>query len=108
LVENAAKYAPVGSCIDISADLQGEFLKFSVTDEGPGIAVIDREKIFQPFFRVNGRTSINTKGAGLGLTICRRLVEAQGGRIWVADRSGPGTEISFTIPLADAGSDRSQ
>jgi two-component system sensor histidine kinase KdpD len=102
LVENAAKYAPSGTAVRVSARVSGGFLEISVADEGPGIPKQDREKVFQAFYRADEKTTINIKGAGLGLTICRRLIEAHGGRIWVEDQSGPGTVISFTLPLLDA------
>ncbi|HEX2697786.1 MAG TPA: ATP-binding protein [Anaerolineales bacterium] len=102
LVENAAKYAPSGTAVRVSARVSGGFLEISVADEGPGIPKQDREKVFQAFYRADEKTTINIKGAGLGLTICRRLIEAHGGRIWVEGQSGPGTVISFTLPLLDA------
>src|SRR5258706_11660300 len=102
LVENATKYAPAGTAISISAQTYDGFLEISVADRGPGIAPDEREKIFQPFYRVENKTTIKAKGAGLGLAICWRLVEAHGGHIWVDESEQPGTVISFTLPLAGA------
>jgi PAS domain S-box-containing protein len=102
LVENATKYSPAGTAIRLSAQSRESFIEFSVEDEGPGIPLDDREKVFQAFYRVGDKTTLKAKGAGLGLTICQGLVAGQGGRIWVDERPGPGTIIHFTLPLADA------
>lgn len=101
LVENAAKYSPTGTGIHISAQPVKGFVEFSVADEGPGIPINEREKVFQPFYRSGDKTTQKAKGAGLGLTICRRLIEGQGGHIWVDGHVKAGTTIHFTLPLAD-------
>jgi len=75
----------------------------TVTDEGPGIAPDMREKVFEKFFRIPKREShdASRSGIGLGLPIARRLVEAQGGRIWIDDpATGRGTAIAMLLPLA--------
>ena len=100
LVENAAKYVPIGTTITISAQPADSFIEFSVADEGPGIPSEERERVFQPFYRIGSKTSNKTKGAGLGLAICSRLIEGQGGRIWIDEHPGPGTVIKFTLPIA--------
>lgn len=100
LVENATKYVPVGTTITISAQPVESFIEFSVADEGPGIPSEERERVFQPFYRIGSKTSNKAKGAGLGLAICSRLIEGQGGRIWVDEHPGPGTVIKFTLPVA--------
>jgi PAS domain S-box-containing protein len=102
LVENATKYAPPGTIINVSARAREKFVEFRVADEGPGIPVEYREKVFQPFYRVGDKTTLKAKGAGLGLTICRRLIEGQGGRIWIDEGSVSGTVINFTLPVADS------
>ena len=102
LVENAVKYSPEGTNICISAQPSGTFVRFSVSDEGPGISEEEREKIFQPFYRTENKITSKAKGVGLGLTICLRLIHGQGGRIWVDERHGPGAVINFTLPVADA------
>jgi signal transduction histidine kinase len=101
-VENAAKYAPSGTFIRISARSIKDFVEFSVADEGPGIPREEREKVFTPFYRSSDKALIKAKGAGLGLTICKRLIEGQGGRIWVDEQADLGTVINFTLPLANA------
>jgi len=99
LVRNAATYAPKGSEINISANLRGNFIQVNVNDQGPGIPPSERLRVFQAFRRGVAAESGTTKGAGLGLAICKGLIEAHGGRIWVKNKTLPGTTISFTVPL---------
>ncbi len=98
LLENATKYTPAGTAIDISARAQGEdAIVVEVADRGPGISVANQERVFDKFYRVHEREG---GGVGLGLTICRGIVEAHGGRIWVEPRDGGGASFRFTLPLA--------
>lgn len=95
LVGNALRYAPAGSAITIAAEPEGEAVRFSVTDEGPGVPAAYASRVFDRFFRVPGDTA---SGAGLGLSIAREVVEAHGGRIGVvADPPGRGASFCFTI-----------
>jgi two-component system sensor histidine kinase KdpD len=99
LVRNAAAYAPQGTEISISASVRGNFVQINVSDQGPGIPPADHKRVFKAFQRgVNEENSL-VKGAGLGLAICKGLVEAHGGRIWIRKKSTPGATISFTIPI---------
>ncbi len=98
LVGNAAKYTPPQKTINLTAYEEGQFVRIGVRDEGPGIPLEERTKIFQAFQR--GEQAQRTRGAGLGLAICRALVEAHGGTIWVQDHEGPGTLMVFTLPKA--------
>jgi K+-sensing histidine kinase KdpD len=101
LLDNASKYAPAGSTITAHARRDGErHVRVTVIDEGPGIAVEHRERVFEKFFRIPGRQSHDPRrgGIGLGLPIARRLVEAQAGWIWVDAIDGRGTSISMTLP----------
>jgi two-component system sensor histidine kinase KdpD len=103
-LDNASKYAPPGSTIRVTARPQGSQVAFAIADEGPGIPEESREKVFDKFYRIPGRRSHDPrrKGIGLGLPIARRLVEAQGGRIWVeSPAEGTGTVVRFTLPIAD-------
>jgi PAS domain S-box-containing protein len=99
LVRNAATYAPKGSEINLSANVRGNFIQVNVNDQGPGIPPSERKRVFQAFRRGVAAESGITKGAGLGLAICKGLIEAHGGRIWIKNKSLPGTTVSFTIPL---------
>ncbi len=100
LLENAVKYSPPGSTIRVSAHPEDKFLVISVSDEGPGITPADQARLFAPFQRLEGSRPGGARGVGLGLLVCRRLVEAHGGRIWVDSTPGKGATFSFTIPLS--------
>jgi two-component system sensor histidine kinase KdpD len=104
LLDNASKYAPAGTTIAIEAAREDErFVRIWVVDEGPGIAEPLRERVFEKFFRVPARESHDPHrgGIGLGLPIARRLVETQGGRIWIeTPASGRGTTVAMTLPIA--------
>jgi len=98
LVENAAKHTPAGAPIDISCRIEAKNLHVEVADRGPGLPVGQEEKIFEKFYQLApGRT----RGAGLGLTICRSIIEAHGGRIWAENRPSGGTVFCFSIPLEE-------
>lgn len=98
LVGNAVKYAPAGTTITFRAVPDGgETALISVTDQGPGIPAEERLQVFELFHRSSGAKA-RQKGVGLGLAICKGLVEAHGGRIWIDDNpEGTGTRISFTL-----------
>jgi two-component system sensor histidine kinase KdpD len=96
LIDNAVKYSPAGTPIDLAAKLDGEWLVFSVADRGPGVPRSERERIFEPFYRRTGAPEVG--GAGLGLSIARGIAAAQGGGLDLADRPGGGTEFSLRVP----------
>jgi two-component system, OmpR family, sensor histidine kinase KdpD len=98
LVENAVKYAPPGSTIDLSASASDREVIVEVADRGPGIPPGEEARIFDKFYR--GKFA-REGGVGLGLTICRGIVEAHGGRILAENRRGGGTVFRFTIPLLE-------
>lgn len=104
ILDNAAKYAPEGTAIDIAARLQGVRVELSVTDRGPGIPPEDQARVFDMFYRVAGGDR-QRAGTGLGLAICKGLVEAMGGTIraetgWPDGTGhGPGTRIVMALPL---------
>ena len=103
VLDNASKYAPPGSTIRVSAAVASPNVELSIADEGPGIPETAREQVFEKFYRIPGRQSHDPrrKGIGLGLPIARRLVEAQGGRIWVeSPATGTGTVVRFTLPVS--------
>lgn len=95
LIDNAAKYSPPDSTIEISVWRGGDKILFSVEDEGAGIAPENREKVFQKFYRANR----NAKGFGMGLAIVRAIVEAHNGKIWVEDGRDRGSKFIFELPL---------
>jgi two-component system sensor histidine kinase KdpD len=98
LVENAVKYTPTRSLIDLSAWSNDREVVVEVADRGLGIPSGEESRIFDKFYR--GK-SAREGGVGLGLTICRGIVEAHGGRIWVETRPGGGALFRFTIPLPE-------
>jgi PAS domain S-box-containing protein len=97
LVENAAKYSPGGGTITVSVEPNGRYVQFAVRDEGLGISRRDQERIFEKFYRVDPLMKQGVSGTGLGLYICRELVQHMGGRIGV--RSSPGAGSTFTVEL---------
>jgi two-component system sensor histidine kinase KdpD len=97
LLENASKYTPAGSQVVLSAEAAGEELTVSVSDNGPGLPVGREEAVFQKFTR--GDRESATPGVGLGLAICRAIVEAHHGKIVGTNRAGGGVTFSFTLPL---------
>jgi two-component system sensor histidine kinase KdpD len=97
LLENASKYTPAGSQVILSAEAAGEELTVSVSDNGPGLPVGREEAVFQKFTR--GDRESATPGVGLGLAICRAIVEAHHGKIVGTQRAGGGVTFSFTLPL---------
>ena len=97
LVENALKYTPEGSPLTISAVPKDHEMEVEVADTGPGFPPEDLDKIFEMFYR--GTEDLEQKGYGLGLSICRAIVEAHGGRIWAVNRAGGGAAVRFTFPL---------
>jgi two-component system sensor histidine kinase KdpD len=98
LLENAAKYTPPGTEIEISATADDQKMTIEVADRGSGVTPGDEEKVFGKFYR--GESAGGASGVGLGLTICRAVVEAHGGKIWVENRPGGGAAFRFTLPLA--------
>jgi two-component system sensor histidine kinase KdpD len=98
LLENAGKYAPPRTTIDVRAVPAAGAVEFSVADRGPGIPSGEEERIFSKFYRLEQRRGPG--GAGIGLSICRGLVEAHGGAIWVTPRDGGGATFHFTLPEA--------
>lgn len=99
LIHNAANYTPDGTRITLMAGKIGRYLQISIVDQGPGIPAAERKRVFEAFRRGNNEESDVSKGAGLGLAICKGLVEAHGGRIWISRKISPGATISFTVPL---------
>ncbi|MBP7688872.1 MAG: sensor histidine kinase KdpD [Thermoflexales bacterium] len=98
LLDNALKYSPPDSPIEISATYVGAFAEIAVADRGPGIPPADLTRVFDKFYRVQNPN--NVSGTGLGLSICKGIVEAHGGFIGAENRSGGGTIVTVGLPLA--------
>jgi PAS domain S-box-containing protein len=99
LIDNAIKYSPNGGEVKISARREKEHMLVSVSDHGLGISQIDQRRLFQKFQRLDVMIKRSIQGIGLGLNVCRILVEAHGGEIWVESRKGKGSTFFFTIPF---------
>jgi signal transduction histidine kinase len=97
LMENATKYSPEDTKITVSSRTQDGFVITSVIDQGVGIPPGEHVRIFEPFQRL-GTSEHHAKGIGLGLVVCKRLVEAQGGWIKVESELGKGSIFSFALP----------
>jgi PAS domain S-box-containing protein len=97
LLENAAKYSPEKGVIKIDAKENDGFVITRVTDKGPGISLEEQSRLFTPFERLE--KTEKSHGLGLGLVVCKRLVEAQGGKIWVESEPGKGAVFSFSLPV---------
>ncbi len=95
LLENAGKYTPRGTPLELSARVRGDNLEVELADRGPGIATGEEERIFEKFVRGHATGG----GIGLGLTICRAIITAHGGRMWAGNRPGGGAVFRFTLPL---------
>jgi two-component system sensor histidine kinase KdpD len=98
VIENAVRYAPAGTVIDVRAERMDDEVRVAISDDGPGVSPQDRERVFAPFHRLAGAER-PAKGAGLGLAIARRLIEAHGGRIWVEAAPAGGARFVVALPL---------
>ena len=102
LLENAVKYGPLGGTVTIACDFDPVMATFQVTDQGPGIPIQDQPRIFERFYQVEKDRANHNDSTGLGLAICRHIIQNHGGRIWV--ESPPqgetrGSAFFFTLPL---------
>jgi signal transduction histidine kinase len=98
LIENAAKYSPAASEIVTSIKVLENKLVVSVADKGMGIPKERQQELFEPFARIVTQAE-HAKGLGLGLVVCKRLVEAHGGAIWVESEKGMGSTFFFSLPI---------
>jgi two-component system sensor kinase FixL len=95
LIRNAFEALGETGSVVVSAQRDGAMLRMSVVDNGPGIAPAQQEAVFEPF------VSSKATGMGLGLAICRTIVEAHGGRLWCEAAPGGGSAFYFTLPTAE-------
>jgi signal transduction histidine kinase len=100
LLDNAVKYGDRSRPVEVEAAIEGEELAVEVADRGPGAPPEDLPHLFDPFFRSTGKGDSNIAGLGLGLTLCRRIVEAHGGTIGARQREGGGLVVRFTLAIA--------
>jgi signal transduction histidine kinase len=101
LVSNAIKYAPDGGEIRIGGWSDSDHVTVYVADQGIGIPAEEQDQLFQRFYRVDSSLRRKTQGAGLGLYLCRSIVEAHGGRIWLRSEPGKGTTVFFALPTGE-------
>jgi signal transduction histidine kinase len=102
LLENAVKYSPNGGEISVAAYELPDRLRVCVSDQGLGIKPEDAERLFEQFFQVDSASTRRVGGSGLGLSICKAIVEAHGGSIWVESEPGKGSTFCFTLPFKEA------
>ena len=108
LIGNAIKFTPGSGRITVSASRNGkEGVQVSVSDTGPGIPPNEKEKIFEKFYQIGEAGGAKPKGTGLGLPICKALVELHGGRIWVESEASRGSTFHYTLPAEESGHSRS-
>jgi len=99
ILDNAVKYSPEGTEITMRLEIKPQELLISITDQGRGIPESEYKQIFERMYRIEQRLKKDPGGLGLGLSLCKALVEAHGGRIWVESKIGKGSTFYFTIPL---------
>lgn len=100
LIQNAIRHTPADGSVVVRAEpASTTAVEVEVADEGGGIDPLVRERIFEPFIHAPSRVAGKTGSAGLGLAISRAIVDAHGGRVWLAD-GGSGTRIRFSLPVA--------
>ena len=102
LIENAIKYTTNGHLPEINVGWEGDEARIAVIDAGVGVPEAERERIFERFYRASNVETVTDTGMGLGLYICRRIVEAHGGRIWAEPTPGGGTTFVVTLPARPA------
>lgn len=100
LVTNALKFSPSDGPVFVEVGRDGDHVQVSVRDRGIGIDPGEMDKVFAKFSRLEQPPDLNVKGSGLGLFICKAMVEAQDGRIWVESEPGRGSTFSYTVPAA--------
>ena len=101
LIDNAVKYSPAGSRVDVDVQRERGGVRFSVRDRGPGIPRAEQEHVFEKFYRLDPDQRHGVGGSGLGLYICRQLVSSMKGRIWVEPAPQRGSIFAFELPVAD-------
>jgi signal transduction histidine kinase len=103
LLSNALKYSPETSPVHVGVARDGDRALVSVQDHGEGIGLDEQERVFERFHRLRNGLTRQTGGAGLGLYIAKRFVEAMEGQLWLVSSPGNGSTFSFALPLIEAG-----
>nr|WP_286779245.1 MULTISPECIES: ATP-binding protein [Sphingobacterium] len=98
LLSNAIKYSPGSNRIDVAIHRVANFVKISVRDYGMGIANVDKQKIFERFFRA-GHTQKKFPGLGIGLYVSHEIITHHNGTLWVESEPGEGSTFNFTLPI---------
>jgi PAS domain S-box-containing protein len=99
LAENAVKYTPTKGHVVMGSEMDGNFVRLYVEDNGPGIPEIDRERVFDKFIRLKNKTG--ARGLGVGLAFCKLAIQGHGGKIWVESAANHGARFIFTLPVAE-------
>jgi len=102
IMDNALRNSPCDNSVEIAAALHGSTVDISVTDHGEGITKADQEKVFDRFYKADDRSSPEYSGSGLGLSIAKGLIEAQGGHISLNSSPGNGTTVIISLPALRA------
>lgn len=102
ILDNARKWSPPQGVITIIVQSEANTVRISVRDQGPGIPVAERERVFERFYQVAHPSALQPGGSGLGLAICKALIEAHGGQIGIAEAPGGGAEVWCTLPAVPA------
>lgn len=101
LLSNATKFTPQGGNISLTANRQNGYIVIEVHDSGPSIPLEEQDKVFQPYYRLRSANKEHIAGVGLGLALCKHLVELHGGKIWVESEQGKGSTFAFTLPTGE-------
>ena len=101
LVSNASKFSESGTRIVVEAEQQARRVVVRVRDRGRGIPADQLDLVFEPFYRVDCYSETSRPGSGLGLSICKRVIQAHGGEMWVESEAGEGSTFFFSVPIAD-------
>ena len=101
LLDNAVKYGPVSQTVTVRLERSGERVRLSVEDQGPGVPSVHRDRVFEPFYRLEHGTESAVAGSGIGLAVVRELVEMHGGQTWVESAAGGGARFVVELPGDD-------
>jgi signal transduction histidine kinase len=98
LINNAIKFTPVAGTIKVDGVVDQDKVTFSINDSGIGINKEDIPRLFNEFYRIENEINQNVKGTGLGLALCKKIIEAHKGRIWIESEIEKGATFFFTLP----------